>query len=308
MIFDEGEEGGRSKQAMSGATPADQGFGTDDRAGAHVNLGLVIEFEFAVLERLTDDLLVFVVMPQAVILFGIKKVEGIFAAEFGPVHRLVGLPQQLLVVHFPGLRVKGNAETGRNPQLRSVDVDGLVCRAKEALDRWHDGRGFGKSGQNDNEFIAANPGQRVAFPHGFLDAGGKSQERFVADDFAVFVVDCLEIVEVDVDDRDQLTAPVGCGHRLVHPVGQEGAIRQSGQGVVMRHDFDLALLFFHDAEVGKHRDVMTDLAAAVAYRADREKFGVDHAVLAAVPDFSRPATERFERFPQLLVKIPTVFA
>ena len=35
--------------------------------------------------------------------------------------------------------------------------------AKEALDRWHDGRGFGKSGQNDNEFIAANPGHQIRF-------------------------------------------------------------------------------------------------------------------------------------------------
>ena len=89
MIFDEWEEGGRSKQAVSGATPADQGFGADDRAGAHVNLGLVIEFEFAIFERLTNDFLVFVVMPQAVILFGIKKVEGIFFFFFGPVQRLV---------------------------------------------------------------------------------------------------------------------------------------------------------------------------------------------------------------------------
>ena len=67
------------------------------------------------------------------------------------------------------------------------------------------------------------------------DPGGNRRQQQVADRVAQRVVDVLEPVEVEEKDG-QLAAPtVGAGDRLTDTVGEQGAVGEAGQRVVMGH-------------------------------------------------------------------------
>ena len=53
------------------------------------------------------------------------------------------------------------------------------------------------------------------------------------------VVDRLEVIEIDEEHADRFTDPAGPDQFLFHPVLEEPAVGQPGEGVVPRHVRDL---------------------------------------------------------------------
>jgi hypothetical protein len=112
-----------------------------------------------------------------------------------------------------------------------------VKRRTEGFDQFlrHAGRGLEAAValEQDGELVAAKAGeQRLRRQRGPQTGGDGDQER-VTGDVAEAVVDDLEAVEVDQEDRDGVaTTPVG-GNRLLEPLdearpGWEG--RSGGRG------------------------------------------------------------------------------
>jgi hypothetical protein len=63
-------------------------------------------------------------------------------------------------------------------------------------------------------------------------------QDFIAGRMAQTVVDVLEIVEVEIGDRHLAAVASRLVERLGHALLEEGAVRQSRQVIVMRHEVD----------------------------------------------------------------------
>ena len=89
----------------------------------------------------------------------------------------------------------------RSERCRSRDVDRGGDLLEQALrDDGRLGR-FADRGQEHGELVAAEPRHRVAGADHGLQPVAQDREHLVTDAVAVLVVDLLELVEVDEDER-----------------------------------------------------------------------------------------------------------
>ena len=75
------------------------------------------------------------------------------------------------------------------------------------------------------ELVAADARRRVGVADDGVDAIGEGDDHGVADVVAELVVDRLEAVEVEVQQRDRLAEPVEAGQRLVEVFVEQHAVR-----------------------------------------------------------------------------------
>ena len=168
------------------------------------------------------------------------------AVAFGLVHGQVGLMEQLADVR--GLfRYAGHPQTDRDAQL----VAHQSKRVGEAADDAVENRADILLGlavvQIDDEFIPAQPGYHVVLPNAGLQAAAHLLEQLVAGAVAQGVVDLLEVVHIDEDQRKpgRLVA-VKVSHGMVEVIHQQGPVGQLGQrivqGVKLQPAFQLLML------------------------------------------------------------------
>ena len=95
-------------------------------------------------------------------------------------------------------------------------------------------RAFGASdlGQEDGELVAAEAGDGVAGAQRRLQPRAELLEQQIATLVAERVVDLLEAVEIEQHHGDAAAFAAGCEKRLLHPVGEEQAVREPGERVV----------------------------------------------------------------------------
>ena len=110
-------------------------------------------------------------------------------------------------------------------------------RLDQAPDQVLGDRGVGEAGAEDRELVAAEPGHGVALADHRPEPRGDQPEQLVTHVVPEGVVDLLEVVEVQQQQRDLL--PVAGQVRVPAPAQhQQGPVGQSGQGVV--HGLDVA--------------------------------------------------------------------
>ena len=306
MVFDDGQEVQGPEQATLGVLPADQGLGADHLARAHVDLGLVVKHEGVVVQRLADVGQAFVVPAHVAVGFGVEDVAAVLACQLGLVHGLVGLAQQLVGVDLFGLRVGGHADAGRDLHHGRADGDGPGRGREHARDDLQHLPGVFDVLHDGHEFVTAQAGQRVALAQGLAQALGHGHQQLVTDGMAVPVVDVLEAVEVEVDDGQLLAAPTRLPHRLVQPVGQQDAVGQAGQRVVVGVEVQLLLVLLELGDVREQRQVLPGHALLVAHGADGGHAGIVFATLAPVPDLAHPVPLVDELAPQVGVEGPVL--
>ncbi len=120
------------------------------------------------------------------------------------------------------------------------------------------------------------------------------------------VVDRLEAVEVEEEQRSALAIGSLLGQRLGYPLSQLQSIRQRGQRIVMRQKFQSRFALLDLAYVGEDPDIVDDLAPLVARGVDRQPLGIAGAVFAAVPDLALPMTAITDISGDVLVKAGAV--
>lgn len=115
----------REKQSALGVLPADQGLGTDDIAGVEIHLGLVMERQLMVLDRLAKTFQIVDAGEQRLVLRDIEDVDPFTAELLSAIHRPCGMPQ-------PGLRIAVVFGKDRHAQAGEdtdpVAVEGEWCR------------------------------------------------------------------------------------------------------------------------------------------------------------------------------------
>ncbi len=66
-------------------------------------------------------------------------------------------------------------------------------------------------------------------------------DQFVAGEMAQRIVDVLEAIEADAQNRNLTAMAFNAFARLGQAVGEQSTVRQAGQGVVQRHMLGLGL-------------------------------------------------------------------
>ena len=122
---------------------------------------------------------------------------------------------------------------------------------EQAIEHRHAGGDIVEVLQHGDEFVAAKPRERVAFAQRLLHARGDGDQQLVAGLVAVLVIDRLETVEVEIGHGQHVVAALRLRHRLPHTVGEQHAIGQIGQRVIVRNALQLLLKFLCPGNVGE---------------------------------------------------------
>ena len=150
----------------------------------------------------------------------------------GDVHRDVGLLQQR-VGGRSVLRETGDPEAGPHAQGPVIDHARLLDLVQQLLGGQQRAIEVGER-QEDGKLVAAQPCHRVGLPQRRTEPRGDELQHAVAGMMSERVVDLLEAVQVEQQQRQRLALAGGDARRLVETIVQERAVGQVGQRVVIR--------------------------------------------------------------------------
>ena len=191
----------------------------------------------------------------------VEQLVAAASALLGPVHRRVGVAQQ-----GPGRVVRRGGErdsgTDREEVLAAVDHQRAVDLGREALSDLRGLVGRVDAGADDDELVAADARDGVRRAHRGGQPGGEGEQDGVAGGMAEGVVDQLEAVEVQRQDRHVDALPLPAGERVREPVERQRPVRQRGQWIVQRrmaHRFLVAVARDGDGDQRRDRREEPDL-------------------------------------------------
>ena len=307
VVFHQGQKFQRAQNAALGVLPAQQGLHAGHTPQPHVDLGLVVQLQFAAQQRLVHACGTVVAVAVGAVFFGVKNAQHVFAGQLGAVHGLVGMAQQgvgALVIQRKQRHPGAGREAGRI--RKQGERHGNL--AEQAQDRVAAFVGVAQAHQQHYKFVTAQARHGIATAQHRAHAPGHFDQHAVAGLVAPDVVDGLEAVQVQVADRHQGFGAPALGHAQQQAVHQQHAVGQLGQRIKVSHLFELAFLLLDRADVREHRHVVGERAIGGVHRRDRQQLGVDLTVLVAVPDFAFPAAGLGNVFPHRRIESGVVFA
>ena len=225
---------------MVGVLPAHQRFDSQDPPGVGVDFGLVVQQQLALLQGAAQLAEQGQPFRAVLVLFGIEEDES-GVGLLGGVHGDVGPLQQLLgVVAVFG--VQRHPDAGLDVHGQPVEWERLLEGVLELPGHRNRALGRGDAGQQHCELVAAEPSDGVDLPQRGLEPLPDLEQELVAVVVAEGVVDLLEPVQVDEQQRRRAQLPVGLADGLAGAVVQQRPVGQAGESVREGLVLDAALV------------------------------------------------------------------
>ena len=144
---------------------------------------------------------------------------AVAAFVLGAIERHVGIAQN--VGGIAGAAVDdGNADRGADDDVVAADRIGRAERIDDAAGDSLQRVGIGLAGGDDGELVAAEPGDQIVAAHDAAQPLRDIENERVADVMAERIVDVLEVIEIDVEDRGR------SGRRRAHSRSRFRAARR----------------------------------------------------------------------------------
>ncbi len=301
------EELAGGNQAALRMLPAHQCLDTDPATTVEGFLQLIVHAQLATLDGLVQ--VGFQRQPQPRLLCQILGIEGIAvgASLLGHGHRRVGVLEQLRPI-CSVCREHRQTNTGTHVHQMARQIKGGLQQLQNALRQLAQLLNPKRSLQQQGELIAAQARQGVAVITQLQKALGNQLQQLVTGIVAQAVVDAFEPVQVDKQQRQLAVLTTGTRHRRVQALGQQQAIGQLGQGVMVGQVVNFFLGALKRTHVSKYRNKVAQLGALVAYRDDVLPLRINLAIFASVPDFPGPPSAAHQLLPHLAVKVAVVTA
>ena len=199
VLLQQRDELGRWHQPFAGVLPADQGFEAGNLAVGQPHLGLVVQPHFAFGQRLAHFIDAHEALARRFVFQRVEHVVAVLARQFGQVHGLVGLAQQLLGLHRVGLREQRHADARRQVERLAIVKCQWCChRLQHALHRQVVVLGCLQPWQDDGEFVTSDARQVLTFAHGCGQPLAHFDQQAVAGVSAQLGIDGGKPVQVDV--------------------------------------------------------------------------------------------------------------
>jgi hypothetical protein len=243
--------------------PSDQGLGANHLARGQIDLRLVLQAESVACQRLAHRMVQPHALTQVGVMMRLVEAETAAATLLGTLHGRLGVTHQRVLV-FAVDRKHCNAHAAGQRELKALHGagpgDGVehpprsTLRAA-AVDALHQQR----------ELVAANARHLVALAQAGLQPLGGVLQHAVADFVAKTIVDLLEPVQVQYQQRQRLALLPGLPDRLDDHTTQLAPVVQAGQHVGRAELADALAGAFQRGEVTVGPDPATR-AALVALR------------------------------------------
>ena len=265
--------------------PAQQGLETGDRLVGEADDRLVMDDHLLAFERPAQvglhrqDIGGVLAQGRAI------GLNAVAAEPFGLLHGDLAVLDHLLDaaqlwVHH------GDADRSGEEDFAIGEGDGGAQGAAQGIGEGGDAFGFLLGDQDEAEAVAVEPGQGVLGLQQPSEPARDRQQNGIADRQADAVIDFLEAVDVDDEDRRPgRPFRLGAGDRGVEPVEEQFAVGQAGQ-IVVHGIVEQALLGGLDlGDVGQGADTADDLAVAAQHRPGAKLEPAVMAVIGAEPEF-----------------------
>ena len=221
-LGDRDELAGRDEPSV--AHPANERLVADRLAGREVDDRLVVEPEVAGGDPGGEIGAELELRVRGLVHGRLVDLHAALAVTLGEVHRDVGVAHEFVSGLVVG-RGHGHADAGVRDELVPRDVERFAERRQHALGDADRDERVRACRQGDDELVAAEAGRHVAVADRPPESLADRDQEAVAGLVAVGVVDGLEVVEVDEQDRQQ--AVVGSvGEVRCQPLGEETAVGQ----------------------------------------------------------------------------------
>ena len=212
----------------------------------------------------------------------VVELHALPALHLHAVHRHVGAADQP-IDRAPIVGRHGDTDTGRDLDRPSVEVERVAEGLEDAADGLPDVVHGVAVVDIERELVAAQPRDRIGAAHAMAESLRHLGEQQVAGLVAERVVDQLEVVEVEEDDRQLLRVRVLCEQAARQLLQKALAVQQPGQLIVLRHVEDAALRPLLVGDVLEDGDEVLDVANRMADRA-RGLLGVHLIAARAAQD------------------------
>ncbi|GEM_PF-2133190 len=219
-------------ETVGGVPPAQQRLGLVDSARGQLHDRLVVILELIERHRLAQIAHQLHALQRRLLHRRGEKAKAVAPLVLGRVHGLVGVAQ-----HLDG--IAGIVGINADPQAGGA-VDLLVAQGVRAgqlvedlLRQLGQVGHIGQIGDQDAELIATQAGHRVRLAHAAPDTGTGLDDQLVAHRVAQGVVDFLEMVQVDEDQRHLVLAALGALEHIRQAVVEQEPVGQLGQAVVV---------------------------------------------------------------------------
>ena len=209
--------------------PTNQCFNTDDQSALQADQRLVIQREFIQAKRPPQIALDQQTLQHRRVHCAGVELKGVTPLFLGLVHRCIGVLEQGFGI-LSVLRVKADAQRGCHGQLVPTDKKGLIADFNQTPGDLGGRTGMGRR-QRKDEFIATQAGQGIDPPDHGRQTLGHRAKQFIAQAVPQGIVDPLEVVEIEKNQRRGPLLALGDGKQLDHPVGQQTAVRQASQRI-----------------------------------------------------------------------------
>ena len=130
-----------------------------------------------------------------------------------------------------------------------------------------------------------------------------ADQQLIAYLVAMTVVDAFESVQIEETDGAAVSAAFGVQYGLLQTIGEQTAVGDAGQGIVVGDPVQLGLMLLELGDIGKDTYIVLDLLLGIAYHGDGEQLGIKFSILAAVPDLAAPEITLFDLLPHLFIKL-----
>ena len=266
LLGDRNEDGG-GHESLAREPPSEHCLVADDPAGRELHLRLIDELEVIVLQRMAEPVFERAPARQVLRHLRIEEPPGAAALALGAVEREIGVAHQRLEV---GAVIGSDRESDRAADLDfvAVDAEGTGEQVQHALGERRQHGGVGDPRHHDGEFVAGEPGEEVAAAKRRLEPLAAGLQEPVADRVTERVVDRLEAIEVEHEERRLVPLLFDPGKRFRHEFLEPLAVRQSGQLVVQREVADGGVLCGelplpvaeagHEGDEGDERDAAAE--------------------------------------------------
>jgi hypothetical protein len=256
--------------------PTDQRLGADQAAIPQAHLRLIEQLELAALHGQPQLRLQHQPRLEGCPHAAIEKHMPAAPGGLGAIQSEVGIAEQLLGAGAIA-RIDRQPDADLDVDLPGTDRERRVERAQRALRQLLRAvLDFGAA-DHDRELIAAQAGHKAGPRERGAQMAGDGAEHLIAAGMAERIVDLLELVDVDHQQRHLALLRGGGGEPGGQILVQRIAIGEPGQGVVLGEIADSLRFALAHRDVPQHRPILEAVGARPAEDLQREGLAVASA-------------------------------
>ncbi len=182
--------------------PAQQGFHTDNLASAHIHLGLIMQHEFVMQQRLPQALQLSDTTLHLLVADQIKQMITTTPTLLGLTHGLIGMTQQNIGIGIIQ-RIQRHPDTAGHSHRDIPHCNGFANDRQHSLQQRVDFIHLTEPVEQHHKFVAPQSRHCILRPYGVNQTRSHFHQNRVAHFMTVTIIDRFELIQIKQTHRRQ---------------------------------------------------------------------------------------------------------